>query len=708
MVLSDTHGVVGSSQKTTYRQDSLASSIAQLQKARGNAQESSGMTEKDEHDHVFLCGFVSDTSFVGHMDDRDSITDEELEDFIRLSNPEMFQRLFRGQKSFAKGQIQNGHPGYDIPMSTAKLATKSTNHGVGFFNSTPKFHNLQHVLLQVKRLILSSLLSKSAYFCLETCLIQTGGHVLVLQKLAVPHHMRCDHPYCQFKDMPIPLGSFILQMRQDAAPPSRQFCLGCIESLFSCRAVNAMCPSSLPLAPVVAFDGVKEVVEAAEKLVRPLPKTNCVNGTILSPPKPHRTLHSRAKGHASIQNYFMPDSPFEYPSNSPQALSLRRRRNAEIDDILADVEKYDKRRQDDVDHPLKSPLLITPPPQMPGEDRYKKQGLRRGDKEKEKHAVDRRDTSSASSGTTTESAQALSLDRICKCRDFSQGLVLRCGAEFCPTGLFHLECTGMLQKPAANLVWTCSDCSGLPEGSLVAAELSDEGEELELDDQYGDDNDYVYDDHGDDDEEELNNEDPDSHDYLLLTDRSMTESARGTSFSDESCDGDHMPLVADMEVASYGEYNTTRKAVEPVNAFTFETQITHEEPTTPPKHIKMATSFTPINLDRKRGTDAPSSIFPFDGGTGPVLGNLPGHLPTGWSDITFEDLAPFIIAETNVMCHHVLATEYIGMLEEWRDACPVSRLASGERLYGHFRVKNVVTASLSHLLAMVEVEMAGR
>jgi hypothetical protein len=506
----------------------------------------------------------------------------------------------------------------------------------------------------------------------------------------------------------MPQGSFLVQLKLDTAPPFRHFCLGCIESVFSCRAASAMCSSSLLLAPVVAFDGVKEVVEAAQKLAQPLPKINCVNSMIPSPPKPHRTVRSRTKGHASIQNYLMPDFPFEYPSNSPQALSLRRRRNAEIDDILADVEKYDKRRQDGVDHLQESPLVITPPPQMPGEERYKKQGLRRGDKEKEQRVIDRRDTNSGSSGTTTESAESPSLVRICKCRELSQGVVLRCGAEFCPTGQFHLECTGMLQEPAANLVWTCSDCSGLEEGSLVPAGLSDEEEVLELEDEYESDYDYVYHDYGEDDVEDLSNEDSDSHDDLLSTDRSVTDAGRRTVFSDDSSDGDQMTPVADMEVASYGKYKTPGRAVETVNEFILEIQTTHEEAITPPKHNTMANSFTPINPDRKPSTVTPSSISPLDGGPAPAPGIMTGCLPSGWSNVIFEDLAPFIIAETNVRSYRALAPEHMGMLEEWRTACPVSRLVLGQRVCGHSRVNNVRTATLSHLLALVEAEMGGK
>jgi hypothetical protein len=162
MVFADMDGVVDNSQ-TTDQQGSLATNITQVQKARGDVQQSPFITKNDEDGQVFLCGYFSADSFVGLLDDRESITDEEVEDFIRRNNPEMFHRLFRGIKTFAEAQIQNGRAGYDMSISAAKLDTTPADHGVDIFISTPKFFELQHVLLQVKRLVLSALLGKSAH-----------------------------------------------------------------------------------------------------------------------------------------------------------------------------------------------------------------------------------------------------------------------------------------------------------------------------------------------------------------------------------------------------------------------------------------------------------------------------------------------------------------------------------------------------------------
>lgn len=163
MVFADMDEVVDNSQ-TTDQQGLVATNIAQVQKAPGDAQQSPFITKNDKDGQVFLCGYFSADSFVGHLDDRESITDKEVEDFVRQNNPEMFYRLFRGVNAFAKAaQIQNGRAGYDKSISAAKLDITPADQGVDIFSSTPKFFELQHVLLQVKRLVISALLGKSAY-----------------------------------------------------------------------------------------------------------------------------------------------------------------------------------------------------------------------------------------------------------------------------------------------------------------------------------------------------------------------------------------------------------------------------------------------------------------------------------------------------------------------------------------------------------------
>lgn len=501
----------------------------------------------------------------------------------------------------------------------------------------------------------------------------------------------------------MPRESFILQLRLEGALEVRHFCLGCIESVFSCQVTNAAQHVSLPLAPMVALDGMAEVIEAAERLAAPLPKPK---GVPPSPPQ-RKSLPSRHKAHGSIDNYFTPDFLFDHASNSSQANSLRRRRATEIDDILADVDKYEKRRQGESGQAQKSPLLIVPPPQVPGEERYRKQGLTDWDKKKEQRVVSRRDANSRGSVISTISTMTLTV-RIRKCRESSGvGAVLRCSAAFCPVGLFHLECTGLLQQPAANLIWTCSECSGLRDGSLVPAEVLDGSTDLEVDDETSDGYDNIH----DDEDESSSSENFPSDDGLLWSGRVSTNIAIRTASLDDLSDS------GSVSIATTSRGHTPEQSMDPSKAFHAVHELTPtgrsvgQPPTTPHTSIIPTSSFMPVNPHRTISPITPVGIrhrphFSLDGGPPAAEGNSAICLPVGWSQVTFEDLAPFIIAETNVASYRTLAPEHMGMLEAWRAACPLSRLLPGQRALNPFHVNSVKTSPLSQLLAMVEAEMA--
>jgi hypothetical protein len=421
----------------------------------------------------------------------------------------------------------------------------------------------------------------------------------------------------------------------------------------------------------------EDMIEAAQRLAA-LKATN----RSVSTRSPKRVkAFSIQKGSLRIQYYFKPDFAFNHPSNSTQALVLRRRKDTEIEEILIHVNKYEKRRSDDFATPQKSPLVITPPLQMPGEERYKKQGLGEWDKKKERTTSGKRDRKSDGSNTTTSSTKCLKT-RICHCGEpAGVGQVVKCGAEFCPVGAYHLECTGLREKPRKGMVWLCSNCSDAPEGTLVAAAASESEEEMQvgdIDDEYDDET--------------------DEEGY----------------FSDESfCDGDQMS-IADGEVESSSEPTTPHRVDAAVETFTpVNRQQNSGPPSTPTRTIDASTSsFTPVNPGRTPGTITPFTIrclpaFSLDGPP-TIDGMVQLCLPVGLSETTFEDLAPFIIAETNVASLRALTPEHMGTLDEWRALCPASRLLPGQ--HRDFTVQgnspqDSPVVPLSHLLDRVEAQM---
>jgi hypothetical protein len=487
----------------------------------------------------------------------------------------------------------------------------------------------------------------------------------------------CAHPYCRFNHDPIPRGSFVLELRFENTQQANHFCLRCVEGVFIRQFRAGRERTAVFTTPSVSLDGMTaDVIEAAQRLAAP----KATNRSVSTPSPKRVKAFPMQKGSLRIQDYFTLDFAFNHPSNSTQALVLRRRKDTEIEEILIHVEKYEKRRFDDFAAPQKSHLVITQPLQMPGEERYKKQGLGEWDKKKERTTGGKRDRKSDGSNTTTSLTKSLKT-RICHCGEpAGVGQVVKCGAEFCPVGAYHLECTGLREKSREGMVWLCSNCSNAPEGTPVAAAASESEEEMQVD--------------------ECDCESDDEMEEGYLSDKSF-------------CDGDQMS-IADREVESSSEPTTPPSVDAAVEIFTpVNRQQNSGSPSTPMRTIDASTnSFTPVNPGHTPGTITPFTIrclpaFSLDGPP-TIDGMAQLCLPVGWSEATFEDLAPFIIAETNVTSLRALTLEHMGMLEEWKALCPTSRLLPGQRrdfaAQGNSAQDSPVVP-LSYLLDRVEAQM---
>lgn len=476
----------------------------------------------------------------------------------------------------------------------------------------------------------------------------------------------------------------MLELRLEDVPQARHFCLRCVESVFI-RQTTTQQNGEVFIQPMAALDGMTEdVLEAAQRLI---PKAKDRNASPIPGLNSRKKLPERQKCALRIQDYFDPDFAFNHASNSTQAFALRRRKGVEIEEILVEVERYEKRKQDDLHSPKKIPLVTTPPPQMAGEDRYKKQGLGRYDKEKERKVNEKRDTNSGGSNTTTSSTKSLKV-RICHCGEpAGVGEAVKCSGEFCLIGSYHLVCTGLSEKPQRGMSWLCSNCSNDPEGTLIAAPASESGDEVQIYDR-----DYEYDD----------------------------EMEEGY-FSDERfCEMDQMLAVDGVGLGSTSEPTTPPRNTAANMFAPIDRQHTPEPLSTPTRVIDASVNaFTPVNPGRTPGRVTPFIIrrlpaFSLDGPpTIDGIGQL--CLPVGWSEATFEDFAPFIIAETNVASLHALAPEHMSMLEEWRALCPTSRLFPGQRFdlstqgngtYGSVVQEDVDVVPLSYLLDRVDAQMA--
>jgi hypothetical protein len=160
MASADNCQLVRGDRTVADQQDSLAMDFAQVEQAHSGAQQAPSMVRNSEDDQVFLCGFASEHSFVGLLDDKDGISNEGIEDFIRQNNPDMYRRLFTTKGTFTDGQGQTNGIGCNTFIPTVTSGVMATNHNLEVFSSTPKYYELQDVLLLVKRLLVSSLLGE--------------------------------------------------------------------------------------------------------------------------------------------------------------------------------------------------------------------------------------------------------------------------------------------------------------------------------------------------------------------------------------------------------------------------------------------------------------------------------------------------------------------------------------------------------------------
>jgi hypothetical protein len=163
IIASADDSVVERGQTIADRHNSIVMLPAQVQEGHTTANQASSMIQDREDGQVYLCGFASEESFVGCLEDKDSINDEGIQDFIRQNNPDMFLRLFTQPDTLTKFLGLNNDSGC-YPPNPLKAGVLPAYHDTETSSTIPTDHELQLVLLQIKRLLVSSLLSQ--YACL--------------------------------------------------------------------------------------------------------------------------------------------------------------------------------------------------------------------------------------------------------------------------------------------------------------------------------------------------------------------------------------------------------------------------------------------------------------------------------------------------------------------------------------------------------------
>jgi len=253
------------------------------------------------------------------------------------------------------------------------------------------------------------------------------------------------------------------------------YCTECFDAVLTFDEEENVLPQAAKASDQLSFDGIdhESVLQAANRLYFDI-----------QPQKLSPTSFVDKRGY--------PDQAFNWPSNSPQNHVRRVYKQSEIEDTLAEAERYEKAMADvhgqaqhnrSRDSSPDVSVLITRPAYIERrKDRYKKQGLTRYDWMKYNDEK-KRDEFANTTGPKTPLASPVKppgkvQERFCYCCEADDGTaMLKCNSELCPVGWFHLRCTGLDRLPIVNEQSFCCYCSKTGDAFVTKA-MSEEGDGL--------------------------------------------------------------------------------------------------------------------------------------------------------------------------------------------------------------------------------------
>ena len=254
------------------------------------------------------------------------------------------------------------------------------------------------------------------------------------------------------------------------------------------------------LSTPVSFDGGSDenfghrtiVLRAAEKLypaTRPLTAVYAQPLTNLKAETADTTIHEKSGSHLLIGllNDASPSplttesrhedlagqSDLQFASNSDKALLLRVTRRQDTEEtfrLLCQISYRQEARHisQSSSYSRLPSLAISRPTDLPRrQERYKKQGLTEYNWRMYRSslpATDLQDADASSNIVNMNEADShrvvAAIQMACHCREpVDLKSMIRCSAEFCLIGLFHLKCSSIPRLPTKDETWFCKDCS---------------------------------------------------------------------------------------------------------------------------------------------------------------------------------------------------------------------------------------------------------
>ncbi|KAI1610113.1 hypothetical protein EDD36DRAFT_422180 [Exophiala viscosa] len=407
-------------------------------------------------DWVYLCDDTHPTSYSGCVDDASAISEQEIAEFVRYSNPELFTKL-EGVR-LASSHLRSDDEETDAAaaehdravVADSQYQKSLSQHDMTKAASTEESH------WAVKEANLPPCTTSEEVEeldCTERFVVLDERYVFTLKyhtDTNATYH--CSYSTCQHTMSIIPLGDIYGVYQASGGnsalhpddPETVLFCQNCIQELLLLAEEGQA--HEMPPQFVDGSCDRQSILNAAEKI--------------------HPCLTPK-------QSFFtyLPEAPTLEPgegSNSVKGLRRHRQKQYEIDGVLRRLKEAHRvkilrqRHRRQMKH---SELKIQTPSDIePYRERYKKQGLEWSDRKDQADELILSKSSLAHHEVTLNVIDESFKDNdasSCYCRESNEvNAMVRCSSHPCMFGRIHLRCSGLTKMLEVSEKYMCHHCTG--------------------------------------------------------------------------------------------------------------------------------------------------------------------------------------------------------------------------------------------------------
>ncbi|EXJ68453.1 uncharacterized protein A1O5_08245 [Cladophialophora psammophila CBS 110553] len=403
-------------------------------------------------DFVYFCEDSCHTSYSGCIDGDSSMTEQEISEFIRHSNPSLYETLNSVGIASSYLPCDEDQEPIDPSGDKSHMSTEVIRETSGSL-----FYETGTIFDHATR-------SSDADCPSETDLTSDfnpgsrhAAEPVVLGRYHFTFYQHCEpgivyccsSPTCPNSANVIPEGEYFAMIRDEALSEGNgqltdyertsYYCLDCLDEVVDREQ-----------RPETMQKMVSQLVDGAQ------PDRNSI---LLRALQIYPTLEK--KDSFFLRLCFEGESDLEpgNASNSKKVIRLRRQKQLEIQRIENDLEQQRFKAVYRIKKANPSGLrILVSPDTQPYRDRYKKQGLQWVDRLrqlKEARRIAGRPAARHTSASDHDSGDML----VCHCREpADEGPMLRCRSASCMFGSIHFRCSGLDRLPSETEYYWCDYC----------------------------------------------------------------------------------------------------------------------------------------------------------------------------------------------------------------------------------------------------------